>query len=315
MGTATAFRTAQQAETFTRWRELVSDSFVPLEAVPVAPGRFAGQVAGRELHDLAVVEVDAMAHEVRRTPALIDAAAEGYFKVNLQLSGHGILVQDGREAVLSPGELAIYDTQRPYTLSFHEEFSTLVLMFPKRLIGLAEAEMAGLTAVRLGSRDALGRAVAPCLAQIGAVLPSVDGQIGYRLAMNVVDLLSTLLATEVQAGPRAADGEQARQLCRVKEHIELHLADPGLGPGAVAAAHYISPRSLHKLFEPTGTTVAAWIRARRLERARRELLDPLLAHLPVGVIGARSGLPDAAHFSRCFRAAYGCAPSSLRPRS
>lgn len=305
---------AQRADTFTGWRELVSASFVPLEADPVAPGPFVGQVAGHELQDLAVFEVDAMAHRVRRTPALINPADPGYYKVSLQMSGHGILIQDGREAVLGPGDLAIYDTQRPYTLSFHEDFSTLVLMFPKQLIGLDDADMASLTARRLGAEDAVGRAVVPCIARIGDLVPDVGDAIGYRLARNAVDLLATVLAAEVQVGTRAADAEQALQLSRIKDHIESHLGDPALTPGSIAAVHYISARTLHKLFEPTGITVSAWIRGRRLEQAHRELLDPLLAHLPVGVIGARNGLPDAAHFSRCFRAAYGCAPSALRVR-
>ncbi|MGP5070959.1 AraC-like ligand-binding domain-containing protein [Arthrobacter rhombi] len=315
MTIAMSHPSAQRAETFTRWRELVSASFVPLEADPVAPGPFVGQVSGHGLQDLAVFEVDAMAHRVRRTPALINPADPGYYKVSLQMSGHGILIQDGREAVLSPGDLAIYDTQRPYTLSFHEDFSTLVLMFPKQLIGLDDADMSMLTARRLGSSDAVGRAVVPCIARIGDLVPEVGDGLGYLLARNAVDLLGTVLAAEVQVGPRAANAERVLQLNRIKHHVESHLSDPALTPGSIAAAHYISPRTLHKLFEPTGTTVSAWIRERRLDRSRRELLDPLLAHLPVGVIGARNGLPDAAHFSRCFRAAYGSAPSAIRARS
>lgn len=303
---------AHRAEDFARWREIVSASFVPLEADPVGPGPFAGQVSGRELHDLAVVEVDAMAHRVRRTPALINDGGTGYYKVSLQLSGQGFLVQDGREAVLAPGDVAIYDTERPYTLSFHEEFSTLVLMFPKRLIGLDDVDLSVLTAQRLGADDPVAGALVSCIARIGDVLPAVDETIGYRLARNAVDLLGTILATEVHSGPRLAGFEQTLQLQRIKDHIEQHLADPTLGPGGIAAAHFISARTLHKLFEPTGTTVAAWIRRRRLENAHRELLDPLLSGLPVGIIGARSGLPDAAHFSRAFRAEYGYAPSSLR---
>lgn len=312
MTVAPAHPATQRAEDFARWREIVSESFVPLEADPVGPGPFAGQVSGHELHDLAVVEVDAMAHRVRRTPALIRGDEPGYYKVSLQLAGRGILVQDGREAVLSPGDLAIYDTQRPYTLSFHEDFSTLVLMFPKRLLGLDDLDLSVLTAQRLGADDPVAQAVVPCIARIGDVLPTVGEAIGYRLARNAVDLLATVLAAEVSSGPRSVGFEQALQLGRVKDYIDRHLADPALGPVGIATAHFMSARTLHKLFEPTGTTVAAWIRHRRLERAHRELLDPLLAHLPVGVIGARSGLPDAAHFSRVFRAEFGHAPSAAR---
>jgi AraC-like DNA-binding protein len=101
-------------------------------------------------------------------------------------------------------------------------------------------------------------------------------------------------------------------LRRVHGFIEARLGDPGLSPGTIAAAHSISPRYLYKLFETQGTGVAAWIRRRRLERCRRDLLDPALADRPVSAIAARWGLTNAAHFSRAFRAAYGAAPSEYR---
>ncbi|WP_083521755.1 helix-turn-helix domain-containing protein [Arthrobacter luteolus] len=305
-----------EAASFAEWRTLVSDSFVPLEATPVHPGipRFAGRLTGRRLRELAIVQIDAMAHRVERTPGLISGGGEGFYKLSLQMSGCGVLVQGGREAVLEAGDLAIYDTGQPYTLSFEEDFTTLVLMFPKQLLGLSAEDMAELTAVRLGGGHRLGRAVVPFLTQIAGMLPDLDGPIGHRLALNTVDLLSTLLADEAYARPGADSGGHERLLRRVQHFIDGQLANPELSPGYIAAAHFMSTRSLHKLFEDSGTTVAAWIRGRRLEGARRDLADPLQADIPVGAIGTRWGLPDPAHFSRVFRAAYGLSPSAYRLR-
>jgi AraC-like DNA-binding protein len=55
--------------------------------------------------------------------------------------------------------------------------------------------------------------------------------------------------------------------------------------------------------------VSAWIRRRRLEACRHDLVQTSRA---VSAIGARWGLPDAAHFSRLFRAAYGSSPREYR---
>ncbi|MET1034854.1 MAG: helix-turn-helix domain-containing protein [Arthrobacter sp.] len=302
----------KRAASFDEWRRIVSKSFVPLEADPAGRGPFAGRLSGRRLNELAIIEVGASAHAVRRTPELIAASEHAYYKLNLQVSGHGLLVQDGRETLLAPGDLAIYDTQRPYTLSFDGDFTTLVMMFPQQLVGLPREDIADLTAVRMGSGHRLGRAVAPFLTQVGAMLPELDGPIGHRLAMNVVDLLATLLADEAYSRPGRAEAGQSRLLRRVQHFIDGQLSNPCLAPAEIAAAHYISTRSLQKLFADSGSTVAGWIRERRLERCRRDLLDPLNAELPVGAIGARWGLPDAAHFSRVFRAAYGAAPTTYR---
>jgi AraC-like DNA-binding protein len=51
---------------------------------------------------------------------------------------------------------------------------------------------------------------------------------------------------------------------------------------------------------------------RRLERCARDLLDPALAHEPIGEIAARWGITNPAHFSRLFRAQFGLSPSEYR---
>lgn len=307
-----------RAQSFPEWRRFISESFVPLETAPAGTrgqAAFAGQLTSHQLRELAIVQVDAMAHAVERTPELIAAGGSGFYKLNLQLSGSGVLRQGGRQTVLTTGELAIYDTGQPYTLRFDESFSTLVLMFPKHLVGLSPEQMSGLTAIPLGKEHRLGRAVVPFLTQTARMLPELDGPIAHRLAMNTVDLLATLLADEAYSGPVAESTGHARMLRRIQLFIDGQLANPDLSPRYVAAAHYISTRSLHKLFEDSGTTAAAWIRERRLAGARHDLADPLLADAPISAIGARWGLPDPAHFSRIFRAAHGCSPSAYRQRS
>jgi AraC-like DNA-binding protein len=69
------------------------------------------------------------------------------------------------------------------------------------------------------------------------------------------------------------------------------------------------------VFQPAGTTVARYVRARRLENCRRELGDPFLGTQRIGAIANRWGLPDAAAFSRAFRAAYGQTPTAYRARA
>jgi len=300
------------ASDFVRWRRLVSDSFVPLKAKQVYPGPFSGRLAGRRLRELAIMQVSAGPHAVIRTPELIGPAGAGYYKLNLQVSGHGLLVQDGRETLLCPGDLAIYDTERPYSLTFEEDFSALVLMFPRQLTGLSAEDVRELTATTMGAGHRLGQAVVPFITQIGTMLPTLDGPIGHRLALNVVDLLATVLADELYSRPGADDTQQGRLLRRIHHFIESQLANPDLGPDMIAAAHYISTRALHQLFAGTGHTVARWVRERRLEQCRRDLQDPLHRDVAVGAIGARWGLPDPAHFSRLFRAEYGQSPVQYR---
>ena len=67
-----------------------------------------------------------------------------------------------------------------------------------------------------------------------------------------------------QAAP--PETRQRALVLSVRAFIEQRLDDPGLSPATIAAAHHVSLRALHKLFEGERTTVAALIRERRLEQ-------------------------------------------------
>jgi AraC-like DNA-binding protein len=101
-------------------------------------------------------------------------------------------------------------------------------------------------------------------------------------------------------------------MIQIKAFIDERLADPDLSPETIAAAHDISVRCLHQLFDSQEQSVAGWISRRRLEACRRDLLNSALDSYPVSAVGIRWGLKDAGHFSRVFRKAYGVAPKEYR---
>lgn len=311
LDTAEGVQTAV-AHSFTAWHELVSESFVPLHVRSSDPDHFHGRLRSRLLDELSITEVTATSHSVHRTPALIARSDRDYFKLNLQLAGTGLLVQDNREAVLAPGDLAVYDTSRPYSLAFDSNCRTLVLMFPHDALDLPAGSVGKLTATRMAASKGLGRMISPFMTQLADNLDVLSGPSGHRLAHHTVDLLSTLFAAELDAAQDGPDHPHEELLGRVRRFIETNLADPDLSPASVASAHFISTRHLHSVFQEAGTTVALWIRTRRLENCRRELRDPLLAHRSVSAVAARWGFLDAAHFSRIFRAAFGEPPSTYR---
>jgi AraC-like DNA-binding protein len=294
-------------ERFDYWRHVVSDTFVPLEVHCPDATDFRGRLRGCELGSLRFMDVAAERHTARRTAPLIRAAPAGCYKVGLQLRGSSVLIQDGREAMLTPGDFSLYDTDRPYTLAFSDTHRTLVLVFPRDLLGLPSARLATLTATRIsGGTAAL---VGPFLGQLAGMLDDVDGRAGVRLAGNVIDLLGTVLAERLDLAPQDTDAAHRAQMLQITAFIEEHLAEPELCPTQIAVAHHISLRQLHKLFHANGTTVAGWVRERRLEHCARDLRDRTRT---VSAIGARWGYPDPAHFSRLFKAAYGVSPRDYR---
>ncbi|GAA1274420.1 helix-turn-helix transcriptional regulator [Streptomyces javensis] len=134
-----------------------------------------------------------------------------------------------------------------------------------------------------------------------------------RLGTVGLDLVTATLAHFLEReGDIPSDSRQRVLYMRITSFIERHLGDTALTAGEIAAAHHISVRSLHRLFQQNGVTVRFWIRGRRLERCRRDLADPLKRHMPIQATATRWGYPQADVFSRAFRSHTGMSPREFR---
>jgi AraC-like DNA-binding protein len=302
---------------FDFWADAISSTFVPLDCAPVAGSTFHAELVNVRAADVQFTHVTASPHRVLRTRRMIARDDVGHYKIGLQLAGVAWISQGGRDTVLQPGDLTVYDTSRPYTLVFDRDtaFETFVFMTPDHLLGLPRDAMERLTATTISGRSGLGSLVSPFLARIANLMTTGEPALSARLGVNVTDLLGTVFREHLELGPGEPEKVQGARLLAVQAWIDRHLDQPDLTPETVAAANHISVRYLYRLFEAEGTTVGRWIRQRRLEGCRRELADPSLGRFGVGVIGARWGLPDPASFSRAFRAAYGMSPREYRAQA
>jgi len=291
----------------------LSQTFVPLVAESGDQACFQGRVAHAKLGSLHVAEVAADAHVVRRTSRLARRPDPDFYKVSLQVEGRGILTQDGRDAVLRAGDLAIYDTTRPYGLRFDGPFRMVVLMFRRSLLRVPEASVRRRTGQRIAGDDGLGQLIGPFLAGLAGHAERCAPEAGINLADAVLDMVAAALSDEPDGSRLVPPPRQAALVGRIKANIEERLDDPDLDCASIAAAHHVSARYLRKLFESQGgDSVGRWIRHRRLERCRHELTRPELSDQPVSMVAARWCFTDPAHFSRLFKATYGQSPREYR---
>jgi len=296
------------------WRTVVCDTLGPLDfrSDPGTPLR--GEIAAGQLGMVNVGRVKTSTpHSVYRTAGLIRRDGPELYRVALTMSGRARLLQDGRTAELRPGEFTLYDFTRPYELAYDSGVQLAVFSFPRELLTLPPGLVATLTAVPVRADTGTGALAAPLLRRVALDMDSYQPASAARLSTVVMNLVTTAVAEHAgQAGSLPAESREQTLLLRIDAFIEQHLGDAGLAPGAVAAAHFISVRYLYRLFEAHGTTVAAWIRHRRLERCRADLADPALGGTPVSAVAARWGLPDPAHFNRLFKGTYGRPPAEYR---
>jgi len=316
LGASSAVETVATRD-IAEFSRLVSDRFAPLTVEAELPSNFRGSIRGRRLGEIEIFDVRASQHRVERPQPLASRTPKGSYMLHLQLSGVGVIRQDGREAELTTGDLAFYDSDRAYSLSLDDRFHNAILVFPQHLLTLPQAASSELVATRLSGQQQLTALVAPFLTRLVNTLESLPAASGLRLAHNAVDLIATVIHSELgQTAYEVPEPSRREQLLRqVQAYIDDHLSDPELDPGQVATAHFISVRTLHTLFkqgEQSG--VAEWIRTRRLELCRTDLGSRLQGHLPVNVIAARYGFINPPHFSRLFKATFGESPAEYRNR-
>jgi len=293
-------------DAFAYWREMICATFVRLAAEPVhGAGEFHGLIEHVPVGAVELSTVVAGGQHVTRTPRLISQeAADDFLLASIQLAGRGLVEQDGRIAALGVGEMAFYDSTRPYTLHFEDQFRQLVVQVPKRDLMLRETR--GLTARTLGAGTP-GPVVATFF---GSLAESAKAEVdATMLVPHAVGLLSAAAACAGQLAPTPRSVEALTREA-VLEFLGRNLADPALDAAAVAKACHVSRRTLYRMVGDEG--IAARLRRLRIERAKALLLTN--DDRPIGSVAAACGFETESGFHRAFRSATGETPAEYRRR-
>lgn len=251
--------------------------------------------------------------ECRSSPL---AGRRGPVEIRRTVGDHvGLLfVIEGRERVrqgevsadLASGGMLLWDGTRPIEFEVLEPLHKVTLLVPRDRLERSAPSGVLPGATPIDGRAGLGGLVAGHLAGLARLARGIPAADAPLAADMVVDLLARLLSPR-DAAPPAGD-----LVSRILARVEARLDDPDLTPKALAAEFGMTARYLHMAFAATGGTLAAHIRARRLDRIRRDLADPRMAHLSVTEIAFRWGFNDASHASRAFSAAFGLPPGRYR---
>ncbi|MFG1888960.1 helix-turn-helix domain-containing protein [Micromonospora sp. NPDC049051] len=305
-------------EGFAFWREVNSKLWVPydLRCEPQWEPGFRAQVGISEFGPVQATFMTTMPHAVHRTPKLIRQADPEVFKLGCLVRGGGMITQDGQRTDFGVGDLILYDTSRPYLAEFTPDVPVsqlLLLRFPRSLLPFPPRELRRLSAVRIPGVQGIGALTSQFMQQLARHMDELSPFDAARLSTLTIDVLTAALANALDVQSAVPPHTRRRALmAQIHAFVRENLGDPHLTPDAIAAAHHISLRYLHKLFHEEGHTVAGWVRERRLEQCRRDLANPQLGARPIRAIAAQWGFASPAHFSQAFRNAYGLSPRQFR---
>ena len=299
---------------FDFWHDVARKDVVDHESTPVCRDTFRAELRAGSVGAIGLVSFQNSDIAVTHTSRHIAHGNADELFVCRQFGGRIALEQDGRHVMLEAGDITLIDPALPYEGRFSDDSDVLIVKVPRQLM---EA--------RLGkTREMTARAITPCTAETGllsatlAMLPHHIDELSAAaealLEPHLLDLITLSVGRVMgQHGPRTSP---SRSLVRVELRavIEARLADRTLDASSVASAAGVSVRYANAVLADENTSIMQLIQARRLERCRQALEDPLQGGRTVSEIAYGWGFSDMTHFGRRFRAAYGVLPSAHRRR-
>ena len=232
-----------------------------------------------------------------------------------QLAGRRSYLQNGTSVLLKPGDSTVIDAARPWCSTCTTDCARLYLRVPRWMMENRLRQRDIPTAQRISGTSGLGAT----LSRLSQCLYDHAERLTEREGTAALDAYFGILAAcinGVALVPSSTQHRSAQELReRIRRFIDTHLSEPALGPAEIASAFDISVRHLHRLFSASGQTLAAHIRARRLEECRNDLANPRLRDRTITDLAFFWGFSDSAHFCHSFTEEFGVSPRSFRAQA
>jgi AraC-like DNA-binding protein len=255
---------------------------------------------------LQVARVTASRHRVVHQPPASHAPAAA---VVLQITGKSVIEHQGRTVRLAPGHWTVCDSTLPYTLTSPGASQRILLLIPHDCLD-ENIELEQFTTRSFSGTAGVGRLVFGIAGWIVEELASIHAERADVLAKTVTQVIN--LAIQEKMGWRNTEPARGTLGDRIRAYVTDHLRDPHLSLDSIAKHLNSSKRSLHRAVRTSSSSIHDLIWHQRLDRCRRDLLDPAQSRQTIAEIAHSWGFKNFTHFSQAFRERFGLSAREAR---
>jgi AraC-like DNA-binding protein len=275
------------------------------------PGGITGRMELYSLGETRIFTAQSSGITMRRDHRTARGASPEAIAVAVHGTGVGRHQLADRQRLVRTGDVMVVDVTRPFDFAWSGQGSSTSMQIPIAELGLP-LDTVQRAATRLESsplyqivsrhlveltRDAEHLSAAPTAASLGEAS---------------VQLIRALLSGALDSDPGAHEVIEQTLLAQVRAYVRLHLREPALSAGDVAAALAVSRRQLFRICTSADFSLEQYVIGKRLEGAKAELARPSAASRSIARVALSWGFKDPTHFSRRFKAAYGMLPRDWR---
>lgn len=292
------------------WEARNRSHLIGLKAGSPAPAGLMGTMRSAVVNGLSIADITGNAHTVERTPAMARHLRTDSVVFTFVLTGESFHYNGSSTMLVKEGEVAIYDSDRPFLLGFSESMHAVVASLPR--YHLADVGMEDAFRSTRVLRHA-GRGIESQMAR--QLLDVLRGAFDRPLGVDAHEYNERF----VEEALRAVQGLSPRlrhpndtYFEEAQAYILRRLGDPSLSVADVAETLSLSQRHLGRIFAAHETTVGQEIQEQRLQAAFAMLTTEDDSRMTAGEVALRCGFTSPSHFSRVFRARYGMTPTEAR---
>lgn len=289
------------------WEDFLARKLAAMRCVPAGDNRVQVRADIRAVGEITMARITGSGYVSERASCHVARERHEYYAAVFHLDGDPVIGCRKEISHARPRDVSILGSMDQMRFGLERPYDHISVMLPQRL-PWSHVAVAGAI---VPAANPLRGIVFDYVASIYAQADHLSSSSAALLAGNLTELMFAMFCEEpvrvsTSTSLRAALFDRA---CRIIAH---NAYDPDLYPADVARQLGISMRTLQRIFQENGETVAHRIVRSRVEKGSSMLGNEQMRACTITEIAFACGFRDLTTFERAFSAIRGMTPSAWR---